>query len=69
MLRPDFSPICVRDNIHNTTKQGKEMEIVECNIATQTNTRKLGKIMDHFIHLRWGGNKITKKAHALGPKA
>jgi len=35
--------------------------------ATQANTWKLGKIMDHFIQLRRKKN-TNKKAHALGPE-
>ena len=39
-LRPNFSPICDKDSVHNTTKQEKEMEIVECNTDEYKDVRQ-----------------------------
>jgi hypothetical protein len=63
LLWPNFSPFCIKDNTHNTTKQEMEMEIVECNID---DTRKLRKIMEHFIHFRT--KKYKQEGTCIRPK-
>jgi len=66
LLWPNFSPICIKDSIHNTTKQGKEMEILECNTDEYKEVRQ-----NHasFYTLKKERKNTNKKAHALGPKA
>jgi len=49
--------------VHNTTKQGKEMEIVECNTDKYTEVRQ-----NHESFYTVKKKKNTKKAHALGPE-
>jgi hypothetical protein len=63
-LRPNFSPICIKDSIHNTTKEGKEMEIVECNTDEYKEVRQ-----NHASFYTPKKKKTNMKAHALGPKA
>lgn len=63
LLGSNFSPICVKDSIHTTTIQEKQVGTVECKIH---NTRKLGKIMDHFIHLR--RKKYKQEGTCIRPK-